>query len=279
MQIWAMLLGKTEMGLAPKDSQVAEEFSSFTVFYTLLKKEILRFLSVSVQTIITPTITASLYLLVFGVSLGAKISLYPDVSYLKFVVPGLILMGVVNNSFANTSSSLFFSRYIGNIVDVLVTPITPPQFIMAYTLAAIVRGLVVGAAVFAVSLLFTALPWLHPIQALGMMFLASFLFAQFGFIAAIYSNTFDNISMYTNFLILPLIYTGGLFYPVSHLPPLWQTISKLNPLTYVIDGFRQSIIGVGDTNIAVDFLVVGSLALVFFSWAWILIKTGHRMRT
>lgn len=255
-----------------------QHFHPHLPFYTLLKKEVLRFLSVSAQTIIAPIISASLYLLVFGVSLGAKIELFPHISYVQFVVPGLILMGVVNNSFANTSSSIFFSRYIGNIVDLLVTPITPPQLIMAFTLAAIIRGMIVGGAVLVVSFFFTSMPWANPAAAFTLLFLSSFLFAQFGIIAAIYSNTFDNISMYTNFLIMPLIYTGGLFYPVSHLPPIWQTISHLNPLTYLIDGFRQSILGVSDTALWLDFSVAAGLSAIFFAWAWTLIKTGHKIR-
>lgn len=254
------------------------QFRPHLPFYTLLKKEVLRFMSVSTQTILAPIISASLYLLVFGVSLGAKIELFPNIAYVQFVVPGLILMGVVNNSFANTSSSIFFSRYIGNIVDLLVTPITPPQLIMAFTLAAIIRGLIVGAAVLVVSFFFTSLPWANPAAAMALLLLSSFLFAQFGIIAAIYSNTFDNITMYTNFLIMPLIYTGGLFYPVSHLPPIWQKVSHLNPLTYLIDGFRQSILGVADTALWLDFSVAGILSLVFFVWAWTLIKTGHKIR-
>ena len=248
-------------------------------FITLLKKEILRFMSVSIQTIITPVVTASLYLLVFGVSLGAQISFYPNITYVQFVVPGLILMGVVNNSFANTSSSIFFSRYIGNIVDLLVTPITPAQFIMAFTLAAIIRGLIVGAAVLVVSFVFTSLPWYAPGSAAAMIFLSSFLFAQFGIIAGIYSNSFDNLSMYNNFLILPLIYTGGLFYPVSRLPPVWKSISHFNPITYLIDGFRHAVLGVGDSSILLDLAVAAGISLLLFIWAWRLIYSGRRMRT
>lgn len=255
-----------------------QEFHPLLPFYTLLKKEILRFLSVAVQTLVTPVITASLYLLVFGVSLGSQIELYPEISYVQFVVPGLVLMGVVNNAFANTSSSIFFSRYIGNIVDLLVTPLTATQFLCAFTLAAMIRGLLVGAMVMLVSLMFTDIPWTNPLSAAGMILLASFLFAQFGIIAGIYSNTFDNISMYTNFLILPLIYTGGLFYPVSHLPPIWQTISHLNPLTYLIDGFRQSLVGVGSTPLWLDFLVACSISLALFVWAWRITSSGYKLR-
>ena len=254
-------------------------FHPWRPFTTLLWKEILRFFSVAVQTLITPVITASLYLLVFGLSLGSQIELFPHLSYAQFVIPGLILMGVVNNSFANTSSSIFFSRYIGNIVDLLVTPLSPLQFLLAFTLAAMIRGLMVGLMVLVVSLFFTGLPWAAPLQALAMILLASFLFAQFGIIAGIYSNTFDNISMYTNFLILPLIYTGGLFYPVSHLPPFWQLVSHLNPITYMIDGFRQAMVGVGSTPLWLDFLVTGGIALALGAWAWWVIKSGYRLRS
>ena len=253
-------------------------FIPWLPFFTLLKKEVLRFLSVAAQTVITPIITASLYLLVFGVSLGGKISLFPQFSYVQFVVPGLILMGAINNSFANTSSSLFFSRYLGNIVDLLVTPITPSQFIMAYTIAAIFRGLIVGTSTFLVSLFFARLPWVHPFQALAMILMANFLFAQLGMIAAIYSNSFDALSMYTNFLILPLIYTGGLFYPISMLPPFWHHVSQANPLSYLIDGFRQAILGIGDNSFAIDFGLAAVIGTVFFIWAATLIRQGRRLR-
>ncbi len=256
-----------------------EEFSPYLPFYTLLKKEILRFLSVSVQTILTPIITASLYLFIFGLSLGSRIKLHDDYTYIQFVVPGLILMGVINNAFANSSSSIFFSRYLGNIVDLLVTPLTPAQMIMAFTLAAVIRGLVVGACVLFISLFFTSLQWSNPLAALGMIVLASFLFSQLGIIAAIYSNSFDHLSMYNNFLLLPMIYLGGLFYPVSELPSFWSTLSHFNPIFFMIDGFRQSIIGHGDVNLGIDFAVTAVLSAVLFSWAAFLIHQGKKMRT
>jgi ABC-2 type transport system permease protein len=266
------------MGNQAIETSAERPFFPYLPFWTLVKREVLRFMAVSVQTLVTPVITASLYLLVFGVSLGSRIQLHPDLSYIQFVVPGLILMGVVNNAFANSSSSIFFSRYIGNIVDLLVTPLSPAQFLGAYTLAAVFRGALVGIATLGVSLFFTSLPFSFPLTALIMIFLASFVFAQFGIIAGIYSNTFDNISMYTNFLILPLIYTGGLFYPVSELPPFWRWVSLVNPLTYMIDGFRKAMIGVGSTPLWLDFTVTLSLAVVFFLWAWWLIRSGYKLR-
>lgn len=253
-------------------------FVSWLPFYTLLQKEIRRFLRVASQTLVTPVITASLYLFIFGATLGERISVLEGFSYAQFVIPGLILMGVINNSFANVSSSLFMSRYLGNIVDLLVTPISPRQFIMAYTLAAMLRGLAVGLIVWLISCLFATLPWAHPFAAISMACLASFLFAQFGIIAAIHANSFDSLSMFTNFIILPLIYLGGVFYPISILPPVWAKLSHLNPLFYLIDGFRHALLGVGDLSFFASFSIVCAMALVLFCWAALLIKRSYRLR-
>jgi ABC-2 type transport system permease protein len=253
-------------------------FVAWLPFATLLQKEVRRFLRVSFQTLLAPIVTASLYLFVFGATLGQRISVLEGFSYAQFVIPGLILMGVISNSFANTSSSLFISRYLGNIVDLLVTPISAPQFIIAYTLAAMLRGLLVGGAVLLISTFFAGLPWAHPAAALAMAALASFLFAQFGLIAAIHANTFDALSMFNNFLILPLIYLGGVFYPVSILPPFWERLSRFNPLLYLIDGFRHAILGVGDVPLAVAFAATAAMALVLFGWAALLIGRGYKLR-
>ncbi len=254
-------------------------FVPWLPFFTLLQKEVRRFLRVASQTLITPIITASLYLFVFGATLGDRISILPGFSYAQFVIPGLILMGVINNSFANTSSSLFMSRYLGNIVDLLVTPVTPAQFILAYTLAAMLRGFLVGLTVLVISTLFAHLPWVHPLAAVAMAALASLLFAQFGMVAAIYANNFDALSMYSNFVILPLIYLGGVFYPISILPSFWAGLSHLNPLFYLIDGFRHAILGVGDLSFFTAFGVTSLMALGMFFWAALLIGKGYRLRS
>jgi len=248
-------------------------------FATLLQKEVRRFWRVASQTLLTPIITASLYLFVFGATLGERISVLPGFSYAEFVIPGLILMGVINNAFANTSSSLFMSRYLGNIVDLLVTPVSPSQFILAYTLAAMIRGLLVGTAVWAISLFFADLPWADIPAALAMATLSSFLFAQFGLIAALYASSFDSLAMYTNFILLPLIYLGGVFYPISILPPAWAGLSHLNPLFYLIDGFRHAVLGVGDLSLETAFGVGALIALALFAWAALLIGRGYRLRS
>lgn len=255
------------------------DFIPWLPFYTLLQKEVRRFWRVSSQTLVTPVITASLYLFIFGATLGERISVLEGYSYAQFVIPGLILMGVINNSFSNAASSLFMSRYLGNIVDLLVTPLTPAQFIMAYTLAAMLRGLAVGVVVWLISLMFAELPWAYPLATIAMATLASFLFAQFGIITAIYANSFDSLAMYTNFILLPLIYLGGVFYPISILPSPWAGLSHLNPLFYLIDGFRHSLLGTGDLTFTVAFAVSGLIALALFVWAATLITRSYRLRT
>lgn len=248
-------------------------------FWTLLKKETLRFLVVPGQTIFAPVVMATLFLFIFGVNLGRRIDVTSQYSYVQFVVPGLVLMGIINNAFANTSSSLFFSRYIGNIVDLLVTPLNATQIIFAYTLAAILRGMLVGTVVLAISAFFTPLPWAHPFAALGMALLTSFQLSQLGIIAAIYSESFEAIAMYTNFLVMPAVYLGGLFYPTAVLPGVWKTVTHLNPLFYTIDGFRHAVLGTGDVTLGLSFLVTSTLSLGLFLWAATLIRTGHRLRT
>ncbi len=255
------------------------EFTPWLPFYTLFQKEVRRFLRVASQTLVTPVITAALYLFIFGATLGTRISVLEGFSYAQFVIPGLILMGVINNSFSNVASSLFMSRYLGNIVDLLVTPLTPAQFIMAYTLAAMLRGLAVGMVVWLISLCFATLPWVHPLLAMAMAVLASFLFAQFGIITAIYANSFDSLAMYTNFILLPLIYLGGVFYPISILPPAWAGLSHLNPLFYLIDGFRHALLGQGDLSFLTAFAVSVLMAAALFTWAAILIARSYRLRT
>ncbi|MEJ2201329.1 MAG: ABC transporter permease [Desulfuromonadaceae bacterium] len=255
------------------------EFRPWLPFLTLLRKEIQRFLRVASQTLLTPIITASLYLFIFGATLGQRISVLEGFNYAQFVIPGLILMGIINNSFANCSSSLFMSRYLGGIVDLLVTPLSPPQFILAYTLAAMLRGTLVGFVTWLISTLFATLPWAHPFQAMAMAILASLLFAQFGLIAAIFAKNFDTLSMFSNFLILPLTYLGGVFYPISILPPPWSTLSHLNPMFYLIDGFRHAILGVGDISFTLAFSVSGTLTLILFIWAAWLIGSGTGLRS
>ena len=261
------------------DDRRPPEFIPWLPFCALLEKEVRRFLRVASQTLVTPVVTAALYLFIFGATLGTRISVLEGFSYAQFVIPGLVLMAIINNAFANSSTSLFMSRYLGSIVDLLVTPITPTQFILAYTLAAMLRGLAVGLVVWLISLPFADLPWAHPLLVLAMALLASFLFAQFGLIVAIYADSFDALAMYSNFVLLPLIYLGGVFYPISILPPAWAGLSHLNPLFYLIDGFRHALLGRGDLAFTTAFAVSGLMAVALFAWAASLIGRSYRLRT
>lgn len=247
-------------------------------FWTLFRKEVLRWSVAPVQTLLTPVVTSSLYLFIFGLSLGDRIRVGADVPYLQFVIPGLVLMTVLNNAFANSSFSLFFSRYLGHIVDLLVTPLSATQLILAYTLASMLRGLLVGAVVLGIGLCFSSLPCHSPGAALGMAVLSSFLLSQLGLIAGLYSETFEAISMYTTFLLTPLIYLGGLFYPISVLPPFWERLSRFNPLFYTIDGFRHALLGTGDSPLPFAFAVTALVSAILFGWAAWLITKGYRLR-
>ncbi len=255
-----------------------QAYCSWLPFWALLKKEIHRFCRVYTQTLITPVIIASLYLFVFGATLGNRISVIDGFSYAQFVIPGLILMGVINNTFANSSSSLFMSRHLGHIVDLLVMPLSSVHIVAVYTLAAMARGLFVGVVVCFISTFFAKLPWAHPFQALAMTVLCSFLFAQLGIIAGLFSDSFDGLAMYINFLLLPLIFLGGVFYPISILPPFWRQVSHINPLFYILDGFRHSLLGVGDLPLAASFLFTALLSLIMCVIAVTLIQRSSRFR-
>nr|WP_320114625.1 ABC transporter permease [uncultured Desulfuromonas sp.] len=256
-----------------------QHYCSWLPFFSLLKKEIHRFCRVYTQTLITPVIIASLYLFVFGATLGNRISVIDGFSYAQFVIPGLILMGVINNTFANSSSSLFMSRHLGHIVDLLVMPLSSLQIVAVYTLAAMTRGLFVGSVVCFISTFFAKLPWAHPFHALAMTLLCSFLFAQLGIIAGLFSDSFDGLAMYINFLLLPLIFLGGVFYPISILPPFWRQISHINPLFYILDGFRHSLLGVGDLPLMGSFLFTAVLSLLLCVAAVMLVQHSSRFRT
>jgi len=256
----------------------AQKFSANKPFQTLLKREILRFSSLFSQTIIAPLVTASLYLLIFGVGLGKNLSILKEFSYLEFIIPGLILMGLIRNSFANSASSLFMARYLGYISDFLTTPLKSYQMILAYTIASLCRGFVVGICVLVVSLFFSPISWQHPFYALSIAFIAGFLFSQFGIIAALMSESFDHLNVFTNFIITPLIYLGGLFYPVSSLPGIWERISYANPLFYLIDAFRYGALGVYHVNPSLSLIVCLLVALILFFTSIKLMNSPGRLR-
>ncbi|OAJ70696.1 metal-dependent hydrolase [Methylobacillus sp. MM3] len=249
-----------------------------TGMWTLFKKEILRFWKVSFQTVAAPVITALLYLLIFSHVLASHVQVYEGVTYTAFLIPGLMMMSLLQNAFANSSSSLIQSKVMGNIVFLLLTPLSYRQFFLAFLLAAIIRGLVVGASVWLVALFFVDLPVAQPLLILTFAVLGGGLLGTLGIIAGIWAEKFDQMAAFQNFIIMPLSFLSGVFYSIHSLPPFWQKVSHLNPFFYMIDGFRHGFFGQGDIAPEISLTVVG---VSFLALSWItlrLLKSGYKLR-
>jgi len=248
-------------------------------FYTLFQKEWLRFWKVSVQTILAPVLTALLFLLVFAYSLRGRVEIFPGVDYAAFLVPGLAMMSVLQNAFANSSSSLMQSKMTGNIIFVLLPPFSYQEFFAAYLLAAVARGLVVGAGVFLATAGFVQLRFEHPLWALAFALASSGVLGVLGIIAGIYSDKVDELSAFQNFIILPLTFLSGVFYSIHSLPPVWQWLSHFNPIFYMVDGFRYGFFGQSDISPGLSLAIVSSsfFALSFFT-LWLL-RSGYKLRS
>ena len=248
-------------------------------FYTLFYKELLRFWKVGFQTIFAPVLTAFLYLLIFSHVLEAHVQVFEGISYTAFLIPGLAMMALLQNSFANSSSSLIQSKVTGNVVFVLLAPLSPFEFFCAYVLASVVRGLIVGVTVFLVGLAFAELPVSHPLLALTFALLASGMLGALGLIAAIFADKFDELAAFQNFVVMPLTFLSGVFYSIGSLPSFWQSVSHFNPFFYMIDGFRFGFLGVSDIPVSLSLVVVACSFLVL-SWAALkLLKSGYKLRT
>ncbi|MEZ5611630.1 MAG: ABC transporter permease [Rhodocyclaceae bacterium] len=257
---------------------MAPESVRFAGFRTLLYKEILRFWKVSFQTVGAPVLTAVLYLLIFSHVLDRHVTVYGDVPYTVFLVPGLVMMSVLQNAFANTSSSLIQSKITGNIVFMLLPPISYREFFAAYVLAAIVRGAFVGVGVIAVSLLMVSLPVVAPGWIIAFALLGGAILASFGMIAGIWADKFDQLSAFQNFLIMPLTMLSGVFYSIHSLPPVWQTVSHLNPFFYMIDGFRYGFFGQSDVSPWISLGVVLACFVVLAVLTLSMLARGYKLR-
>ena len=247
-------------------------------FNTLLYKELLRFWKVAFQTVAGPVLSALLYLVIFAQALGAHVRVFEGVPYTAFLVPGLVMMSILQNAFANSSSSLIQSKITGNLVFVLVTPISHLEFFGAYVLASVARGLAVGAGVLAVTVWFVELRFAAPLWALAFALLGSALLAVLGLLAGIWAEKFDQIAAFQNFLVLPLTMLSGVFYSIHSLPALWQQISHLNPFFYMIDGFRYGFFGVSDVSPYLSLAIVGGSLLALSFATLSLLKCGYKLR-
>jgi ABC-2 type transport system permease protein len=247
-------------------------------FRALLNKELLRFWKVSVQTVAAPVLTAVLYLVIFGHALEGRAQPFSGVAYTSFLVPGLVMMSLLQNSFANSSSSLIQSKMTGNIVFVLLAPISYVEFFAAYVLAAAARGLLVGAGVLAVTFAFVDLELAAPGWALAFALLGAGLLAALGLLAGLWAEKIDQLALFQNFVILPATMLSGVFYSIHSLPDFWRRLSHANPFFYMIDGFRYGFFGISDVPPGVSAAVVGCslFAVSFISLA--LLKSGYKLR-
>ena len=246
--------------------------------YTLFKKELLRFWKVSFQTVAAPVMTALLYLLIFSHVLESHVQVYPGVSYTAFLIPGLTMMSLLQNAFANSSSSLIQSKVMGNIVFLLLTPLSYWEFFIAFLAAAIVRGLVIGLSVFLVALFWVDVPVAHPLLILAFALMGSAMLGALGIIAGIWADKFDQLAAFQNFIIMPLTFLSGVFYSIHSLPDFWQALSRFNPFFYMIDGFRYGFFGVSDISPWLSLAVVSGCLLAMTLFTLGLLKAGYKLR-
>ena len=244
----------------------------------LLKKELQRFLKVSAQTILAPVLTAFLYLTIFSHVLANHVQVYANVGYAAFLAPGLIMMAMLQNAFANSSSSLIQSKVTGNIVFVLLPPISHLEFLAAYLVAALVRGLCVGAGVFAVTLLYAVPPLAAPVWVVVFAILGCALMGAVGMFAGIWAEKFDQIAAFQNFFIMPATFLSGVFYSIHSLPPFWQEVSQFNPFFFMIDGFRYGFFGQSDVSPWLSLAVVGTCLAVMASALVAMLSHGYKLR-
>lgn len=248
-------------------------------FQTLLYKEILRFWKVAIQTVAAPVLTALLYLLIFSQALRDSVQPFPGVSYVQFLIPGLAMMSMLQNAFANSSSSLVQSKISGNILFILLPPLTHWDFFLAYLFAAIVRAVLVGAGVILVALFAAHVPLHNALWLMAFAVLGSGMLGALGIIAGIWADKFDQMAAFQNFIIVPLTFLSGVFYSIHSLPPFWQAVSKLNPFFYMIDGFRYGFFGVADVSPWLS-LGVTSASFVLLSGITLwLLKSGFKLRS
>ena len=250
-----------------------------TGWQMLLYKEVLRFWKVSFQTVAAPVLTAVLYLMIFGHVLEDHVRIYDSISYTAFLVPGLVMMSILQNAFANSSSSLIQSKIMGNMVFLLLTPLSHWHWFIAYVGSSIARGLVVGGGVFLVTVWFTHLTFVAPLWILVFAILGAALLGTLGLIAGLWAEKFDQLAAFQNFIIMPMTFLSGVFYSIGSLPAFWQRASHLNPFFYMIDGFRYGFFGVSDAPPWLTLAIVGLAFLIAAALAVHLLRIGYKIRS
>lgn len=245
----------------------------------ILVKEVLRFARIWIQTLLPPMITTALYFLIFGRLIGSQISDVHGFQYMEYIVPGLILMAVITNSYANVVSSFYNTKFQRNIEEMLISPLPNYLIMIGFVGGGVARGLAVGVAVTGVALFYTAIPMHNLWVAISVLLLTSILFSLAGLINAIYANSFDDITIIPTFVLTPLTYLGGVFYTVAMLPPFWQSVSLANPILYMVNAFRYGLLGVSDVNLAVAYMAIAGFIMVLYWFALYLLNRGYGIRS
>jgi len=248
--------------------------NSLIALQTIAYKEIRRFIRIWPQTLLPPAITTALYFLIFGKLIGSRIGMIHGISYMNYIVPGIILMSIISHSYANVVSSFYSTKFQHNIEELLVSPVPNWVILLGYILGGIARGLLVGTVVTAISLLFTPIVIQHLTIALLTAFLTATLFSLAGFINAVFADSFDDISLIPNFVLTPLSYLGGVFYTVEMLPPVWQRISLANPILYMVNAFRYGLYGVSDIEISFALIMTTGVILFLTGLSLFLLHKG-----
>lgn len=250
-----------------------------TAFQTLLFKEIHRFMRIWPQTVLPSAVTTALYFLIFGTLIGRRVGPMAGMSYMDYLVPGVVLMSVITNAYSNVVSSFYSTKFQRHIEELLIAPVPNWIILAGYVGGGVARGLAVGGVVAGIGALFTAIQPYHPGIIAGVFLLTATLFSLAGFINAVYANSFDDISIVPNFVLTPLVYLGGVFYSIDLLPPLWRQISLGNPILYMVNAFRYGFLGITDVDIELAFGIVGGADLILGAWALLLLHRGTGLKT
>ena len=248
-------------------------------FSTIVVKEIRRFMRIWLQTLLPPAITITLYFVIFGTLIGPRIGEMSGFSYIEFVVPGLIMMSVITNSYSNVVSSFYGTKFQRSVEELLVSPVPNYIILTGYIIGGVARGLAVGVVVTCLSLFFTKLQVSHLGVTVAIVFLTAVLFSLAGFINAVHANSFDDISIVPTFVLTPLTYLGGVFYSINMLPEFWQGVSHANPILYMVNTFRYGLLGVSDINILWGFTIVIGFCILLYSYSLYLLGRGKKLRS
>jgi ABC-2 type transport system permease protein len=246
---------------------------------TLLLKEVRRFLRVPGQTVLSPLISTALYFVVFGYSLGGRLRDVNGVPYIVFIVPGLVFLGIANNSFLNTSSSIFITKIQGTVVDLLVAPLKPGELLVAFAAGGMVRGLLVGLLTWVVAALFTGFQLAHALPTASLLLLVSYVFSMLGLLAALWAEKFEQINFFPTFVMLPLTFLGGVFYSVTTLAEPWRSISLFNPMVYMVEGLRYGMLGRSELPLTFGGAILSVLAVATTALTFVALRAGYKLKT